>query len=247
MDNKAKFVMFAGASGVGKTTSAKMLEKSNEVILEGSEEVTSLIPFISGSVSDLLPHTKDMSHVDMLGRDSSTLHREDYQVLSLRKNLFHKAKEKGNFVCDRSFLDLAAYFLYKQADKIPQCEVEHFLNLCKQLIPMYCSHLVFIEFTSDMVSEWGIEDNNKRICSNYFQMEISRLMNMILDLWGVEYIEEISMLKPNKWYNEGLSLKYGATKARLETINGSTEILLLREVNLGIRDKIINDFVDGKI
>ena len=247
MDNKAKFVMFAGASGVGKTTSAKMLEKSNEVILEGSDEVTSLIPFISGSVSDLLPNTKDMSHVDMLGRDSSTLQREDYQVLSLRKNLFHKAKEKGNFVCDRSFLDLAAYFLYKQADKIPQCEVEHFLNLCKQLIPMYCSHLVFIEFTSDMVSEWMIEDNNKRITSNYFQMEISRLMNMILDLWGVEYIDEISMLKPNKWYHEGLSLKYGATKARLETINGSTEILLLREVNLGIRDRIINDFVDGKI
>ena len=247
MDNKAKFVMFAGASGVGKTTSAKMLEKSNEVILEGSEEVTSLIPFISGSVSDLLPHTKDVSHEYMLSRDSETLQMEDYQVLSLRKKLFSEAKEKGNFVCDRSFLDLAAYFLYKQADKIPQCEVEHFLNLCKQLIPMYCSHLIFIEFTPEMVSEWVIEDNKKRITNNYFQMEISRLMNLILDIWGVEYTEEISMLKPNKWYHEGVSLKYGATKARLESINGSTEILLLREVNLGIRNRLIENFIDGKI
>ena len=62
--DKPKRIMFAGASGTGKTTLANFISK---VYGEGQ------IPFFSGSVSDLLPETKGMPHKDMLARDSQTL------------------------------------------------------------------------------------------------------------------------------------------------------------------------------
>ena len=122
-------VMFAGPSGIGKTTLAEGLSV-NEGLL-----------YLSGSVSDILPETKEMSHKDMLNRDQKDLYMEDYKILNLRKKLF---QDKENFVSDRSFLDSAAYFYYKQVDKIPACEIEHFLELCKMCLNKYCTHLIFL-------------------------------------------------------------------------------------------------------
>ena len=246
MDNK--FIMFAGASGVGKTTSAKYVEKSHEIMVdEELEETSSLIPFISGSVSDLIKNTKDMSHRDMLNRDSSTLQQEDWQIVNLRKKLFDKARGKGNFVCDRSFLDSAAYFLYKQADKIPQCEIGHFLTLCEQLTSLHCSHLILIDFTVDMLSKWVTEDNGKRITNNYFQMEISRIMKMVLDIWKVKWLNDITYIKQGKFFPQAKDLKYGAGRAVLESVYGTTQVLVLRECNLEIRERLIDNFINGKI
>ena len=88
-------ILLAGPSGVGKTTVAKFL----------SEELG--IKFISGSVSDLLPQTKEMTHAEMLARDSKDLYTEDFQLLNLRNKLF---VDKDQYVSDRSYLDSAAYF-----------------------------------------------------------------------------------------------------------------------------------------
>ena len=65
----------------------------------------------------------------MLSKDPTKLYREDYQILNLRNMLF---RDKHEFVSDRSYLDSIAYFLYKQSDKIPSCEIEHFISLANQ-------------------------------------------------------------------------------------------------------------------
>ena len=169
-------IMFAGASGTGKSTLAEWLANGYELFDSNS------MPFVSGSVSDLLPKTKEMSHKDMLARDPMELYHEDMQILNLRHKKF---QEYENFVSDRSYLDSAAYFLYKQADKQPECEVEHFLELCKMLLNQECTHLIFIRFHTGLYKEWITEDNGKRIVSSFFQMEISAIMEMILKLWGL--------------------------------------------------------------
>ena len=45
--------MFVGPAGIGKTTLAKYISEKYG------------IPFISGSMTDLLPATKDLSHIEI--------------------------------------------------------------------------------------------------------------------------------------------------------------------------------------
>lgn len=222
--------MFAGASGTGKTTLANYI---NQVVGDQLHP----IPFISGSVSDLLPETKDMPHKDMLARDSNELLREDYQILNLRNKLYQPyVVDDKSFVTDRSFLDCAAYFLYKQADKIPPCEMEHFLDLCRMCLTKQCTHLVFVPFTKEMFKGWLTEDNGKRITSRYFQMEISRIMEMVLDIWGYKYrgtVQSTGTFFDTRAYSEGF--RYG----EITSPYGTTKVFILDEVNLKNREELI--------
>lgn len=103
--------MFVGPAGIGKTTLAKYISEKHG------------IPFISGSMTDLLPATKDLSHIEILSLGSEAMYKSDFQLLNLRNKLF---KDKEEFVTDRSYADLAAYFWYKQSKSLPECEMEHF-------------------------------------------------------------------------------------------------------------------------
>lgn len=225
-------VMFAGASGTGKTTLAKYV---SDYI--GDEYRP--IPFVSGSVSDLLPNTREMTHADMLSRDPQTLVMEDFQILNLRKKLFSEYVENAeSFVSDRSFIDLAAYFLYKQADKLPQCEVESFINLCNRCITEQCTHLIVLPFNMAMFNHWITEDNNKRITSRFFQMEISRIMRMVLDIMGYE--EEGSIQSIQKGLFNSTHFELGVEYGNLRSPYGYTRVIILNEVNLKNRQTILN-------
>lgn len=231
MNTKTKRVMFAGASGTGKTTLADYITKTFGTNTEP-------IPFVSGSVSDLLPDTASMPHADMLARDSKTLQMEDFQILNLRNKLYQEYVNQDKcFVSDRSFLDSAAYFLYKQADKLPQCEIENFLDLCLMCLTKQCTHLIFIPFTKAMFKGWITEDNQKRITSRYFQMEISRIMQMVLDIWG--YRKEGNIYSTSKGFFSHTSFNYGCEYGEISSPYGETKVFILNEVNLANREEII--------
>lgn len=223
-------VMFAGASGTGKTTLADYVSK----VIGGQMHP---IPFVSGSISDLLPETKEIPHQDMLARDSDTLLREDYQALNLRNKLYQPyVVDNKNFVTDRSYLDLAAYFLYKQSAKVPSCEMEQFLNLCLMTLCKQCTHLIFVPFTMTMFNGWVTEDNGKRITSRYFQMEVSRIMGMVLDIWGYKHkgtVKSTGSFFDTKSYDDGI--KYG----EIVSPYGTTQVIILNEVNLRNREELI--------
>lgn len=229
--------MFAGASGIGKSTLAKWLElESND--LNDMEP----IKFISGSVSDLIPKTKEVKHEDMLKRDPKELLMEDYQVINLRQKLFN---DKDYFVSDRSFLDPAGYFLYKQAAKIPACEMEQFLEICKMLLNKNCDKLIFLHLTPDQLKDWITEDNNKRITSNYFQVLISAIMDNIISIWEADYLYKIDRLKSGLLKSSTM-LEHGAYRLELKSPYGKTEILKIEELNLDIRKQLILDFICQK-
>ena len=230
-------ILLAGPSGVGKTTIANFL----------AQELG--IKFISGSVSDLLPQTKDMAHADMLSRDSKELYMEDYKILNLRKKIFSNVEEP--FVSDRSFLDSAAYFLYKQADKIPACEIEQFLELSKMVTLQTTEYLILVDYTMDMFNNWIIENNNKRVINKYFQMEISRIMLMILDIWGVKWDNYYPTIREHpetgtfieKIFGKVLDLENAVSIGTIQNLYGTTQVIVLREANKEIREKILKSLL----
>lgn len=233
---KSNRIMFAGPSGIGKTTLAKFVES----IGGGDEPIWN---FISGSVSDLLPNTKTETHHDMLSHDKKELYAQDFQILNLRKKRF---SNQESFVSDRSFLDSAAYFLYKQSDSIPQCEMDHFLELCKMCLCQYCDKLIILNFTPYLIKNWVMEDNGKRVLNKYFQAEISYIINLILDYWGVNFNSIFTIGKgifksPNQLNNGGYKL------GTLESLYGSCDILLINEPELDIRKQIIAKELGVKI
>lgn len=166
----SKRIMFVGPSGIGKTTLAQAVAKKYD------------IPFISGSMSDLLPATKDVSHNEILSLGSEAMYKSDFQLLNLRNKLF---KDKENFVTDRSYADLAAYFWYKQSRNMPECEMEHFFCQCKELMENQCDLAIFLPLNLSTYHEWPMEDNKKRIMNRFFQVQISSLMSELLANWEI--------------------------------------------------------------
>ena len=67
-----KRIMFVGPSGIGKTTLAKFIETKYG------------IPFISGSMSDLMPDTKEMHHAEFLPRMWRT-HKQGLSIVESEK------------------------------------------------------------------------------------------------------------------------------------------------------------------
>jgi len=227
-----KRIMFAGPSGYGKTLLSKWL--SDETNIE----------WVSGSVSDLIPDTKSMTHKDMLSRDSTELYREDYEILNLRNKMF---RHKDSFITDRSYIDSAAYFLYKQADKVPGCEIEQFFSYCNMLLCQQCDLLIMLHFVPAMINKWVTEDNNKRITNNFFQAEISYLMKYVLDYFGFRGITDHEYSKSNKhWWSQFIRPEYsiyGFEHGEIDSVYGNTQVLIINEPNLDIRKSILSSYI----
>lgn len=162
--------MFVGPSGIGKTTLAKEISKEFN------------IPFISGSMSDLLPKTKDQTHLKMMSLSPNDLSYRNWQALNLRRK---SVQDLDTFVSDRSFLDAAAYYWYELSSKFPECEVEHFFCTAASLMNTYCDLAIFLPLSLDNRERWTIEDNHKRITNRYFQIQISSLMGELLADWEI--------------------------------------------------------------
>lgn len=172
-----KRIMFVGPSGIGKTTLAKFIETKYG------------IPFISGSMSDLMPDTREMHHAEFLHQKCGELINKDYQLLNLRNKLF---KDKETFVTDRSYVDLAAYFIYKQSTNIPECEVDAFLDICKDLTVQQCDLLIYLPLSMYNMKKWPMEDNKKRIINRYYQTQMSDIMGNLLTQWNL--LNEVDIL-----------------------------------------------------
>lgn len=215
-----KRIVFAGPSGIGKTTLAKLL----------SEELK--VDYISGSISDLLPDTKNLTHQEMLSRDPKELQMEDYKIMNLRNKLFSKYKLNG-YISDRSFLDSAAYFIYKQASKLPTCELVSFLDLARDLTIKNCDYLIVLDFPVSFILNWNIEDNNKRILNDFFQCSISKLIRLVLEYWGVTLISNVRLIYPSR--TEIGIIRYNG--------NAYTKIILLQSDNLKERLEAICNFI----
>ena len=144
--------MFVGPSGIGKTTLAKFIETKYG------------IPFISGSMSDLMPDTKEMHHAEFLHQECGEL-------------------------------------IYKQSTNIPECEVDAFLDICKDLTVQQCDLLIYLPLSMYNMKEWPMEDNKKRIINRYYQTQMSDIMGNLLTQWNISNKIDILVVPPLDFYD----------------------------------------------
>lgn len=157
--------MIIGPSGIGKTTLAKKIS-----------EITG-IPFISGSYSELVPSTKEVLHEDMIKKNPQTIIKEDNELFTKRCQLYQSNKD---FVSDRSFIDNIAYFINKLSYQIDSVDTDAFIDSCIEATNRYATHLIFIPFRVEMMEEFKIEDNSKRILNPWYQLQISSIMTTVI-------------------------------------------------------------------
>jgi hypothetical protein len=220
--------MFLGPSGIGKTTLAKDLS-----------EVTGL-PFISASMSDLLPSTKDVNHKTMLSADTQDLYRQDYQLLNLRNKTF---KDVDRYITDRSYIDNLAYFIYKQAKVIPSCEIDHFMGLCSMMLSQQCDLIIFLNFEPSYLHTWYTEDNDKRITNNYFQIEMSSLMYVAMQCMGYRKDKVTDHIKEDLFPPRVIYSKVPYEVGIIKTVYGDIPVLKISSPNYDERKQIIKNFI----
>lgn len=221
MDKRLR-INFAAPSGLGKTTMAKCI----------SEQYS--IPFISGSYRDLVPSTKDIPHSDMINLDSAQIFSQDVQLLNIRQKVFSREQL---FVSDRSFLDSAAYMIQKLSHRLPECEVEDFIEKCKVLNLMFTDKLVMVEYHKAYWDRWKMEDNGKRVLNRFYQEEVSGIMmnTLFVHMGNIKYKTFIMGEFSNLIYT--LSGYY----QEREFI---TEVLILREITHGNRMRVLDKFIN---
>lgn len=221
-------VNFTGCSGIGKTTLAKHISDKYG------------LPFVSGSYSDLVPETKSLSHTAMIGQDADKIFEQDIQVLNLRKRLFENYKD--GLVSDRSYIDSAAYMIQKLSHRLPECEIDDFIEKCRLLTLIQCDKVIFLDFTLEAMKKWEIEDNNKRIKNRFYQSEISCIIWWILNYWGSELTGIVKGDTPVFT----ITGKNIPSRKYPNLPECSTDILVVSELNYEKRIAIIDDFIKNR-
>lgn len=212
-----KRVMFVGASGTGKTTLAKYVAGEFN------------IPFTSGSMSDVVPETKDMPHREMLKVDEGLAFSQEQKYLSRRYNALMSSS--GSFVTDRSFIDNVAYAIYKTSHVSSSCDIDSMVDAVSQcLSDLKVTHIIFIPVTLDMVKGWVPENNGKRITNVYFQMMISQIMSGVIPLVMRDDITN----KPIDKDSDSTYIQDNWTKLKL---------LCLEDRDIDVRKRIISKFL----
>lgn len=223
-------INFTGCSGIGKTTLAKEISKRYN------------LPFVSGSYSDLVPETKNLPHVDMIGQDAKKIFEQDTQVLNLRNKSFKEYPD--GFVSDRSYLDSAAYMIQKLSHRLPECEVEDFVEKCKTLTLLQCDKVIFLPFTLEAMEKWNIEDNNKRIKNRFYQAEITSIIGWVIEYWKAVFVSLVD--DENLVWRMSGNILTTSPRHPYKQQAYSTDILVVSELDYAKRLEIIEKFLNDE-
>jgi hypothetical protein len=154
-----------GAAGTGKSSFAEAISKSLGLPFYKSKDITQIIL------------TRD-------GYDySSGIQIEQFLANSGRQNeILRRTIEQqstGQFVTDRTVVDLAAYAVCEMHDEVET--VKHIYETCRKYSTIY-THLLLCPWR-----EKAITDNQKRTLNPWYQLMIHAVERGILDDWGCSY------------------------------------------------------------
>lgn len=162
-------IALTGSSSTGKTTVAKRLMADQGFVGIVGE-------FITEDARSLLSSLGHQS-MDEMSRDELRQFQKQY--------LNQKATNedgRSSFLVDRSFVDVAAYWLVRDSYDLPVVEQDRFEERCRELANSYDLHVYFpndqIPFSSD-----GYRSENL----DFHQRIADKIVELLKD-WGSNYI-----------------------------------------------------------
>lgn len=161
-------IALCGASSTGKTTLAKTL-------LENPIFRSSVNKFISVDGRQLLD-LMGCKRMDNMNRYQT----REYQI-SYFKNKISSEANQSEFITDRSYIDIAAYWLIRDTFDTSESEQNRLLNPCKILSKKYDLHFYLpfglIKFEKDGYRPEG----------NTFNKKLDKQISLFLDIWQINH------------------------------------------------------------
>lgn len=226
-----KRILFSGFSGSGKTTLAEALSGRLD------------IPFVSGSIYDLIPDI-DKNQEALNKKSPVEIYQRNLKILALRRQQYRGIQ--GSFISDRSIFDTMGYTIHNGHEHLDACDLDSYVESVNNVLAVLpeeqrITHIIYIPFGLEHFFEWELEDNGKRINSPYYQASISQSMSFAYKLQGVQF----------DWYQRHFCKNpIGKIQVHPPTSDiGETEtwytikLLILRELDFNKRMNIIKKFV----
>lgn len=162
-------IAFTGSSSTGKTTLANRL-------MGGAAFSEIVGDFVTEDARSLL---RSLGHSSMDNMTRKELRA--FQQLYFTQKAEHEMN-RTRFLVDRSFVDVAAYWLVRDAFDLPIADQSEFENKCRTLAHAYDLHVHFpigqIPFASDGYRSDDID----------FHRRIAEMIEQLLAKWNVRFI-----------------------------------------------------------
>jgi len=158
-----KKIMICGASGTGKTTLAKHMTELYA------------FPFLDTSAKYIWPKFGFNDHADAIEKCNADYHlsfKYQWEILHRR---YDQVKDSGPFICDRSFIDNAAYILMSLGGLLCHSDIDPLMDICRKGMEKI-DGVIFIRFNDNTM----MVNDGKRITSHYYQLMVDSTMHMIL-------------------------------------------------------------------
>lgn len=175
-------IFLTGTSGIGKTTLAQYISQRYR------------IPFINGSSSVLWEKYNLKSHNEVLQmgvNDPQMGLQFQIDLLNLREKMIQESPSEG-FVTDRSVVDNLVYFMFQNAPYLSDHDIHRYIHRCinsfDRIVGTGKYKLIYLTrdfYENDKMPK--IEDDSKRITSEYYQNMMSALFDHVIDKNMLEF------------------------------------------------------------
>ena len=160
-------IAFTGSSSTGKTTLANTLKDDHSFKF--------FIPYFVKLDARQILQEKGFQSMD----EMSPYELKDFQLTYLSRKIDHEYY-LDNYLTDRSFIDLAAYWLEQVCPSLPECYNHSYIEYCFQKASLYDVHFYFpyglFNFESD-----GYRSENQK-----FHLRIDNTIQSLISKWNIE-------------------------------------------------------------
>lgn len=192
-----KRILIAGPSGTGKTTLAKYIEQKYQITRITSKETRQVTTPQALEWEDRY----DYRYSDNIGHQALINLQSQYPEFgvswqrAMLEARFRRFRDtKGDFVCDRSFIDNIVFMLTQVAHNATEQYIKSFLRTVFQgNRECGITHLIWVRQAREQPQ---VEDNGSRVPNMFYQLMIDSVFQLVINELVPRYSNEVGGKTP---------------------------------------------------